>query len=316
MAASFAEMDDRVTFLEQLQQATGPVMLMNKFNVAPEDVDRLLEAWADDAAFMKQQPGFISTQLHRGIGKSTRLSTSQSGSRPLRLAAHSARPSSRRASATIQTAPSRRRTCSRRSRCLGFALSKTRALVHRSRPRTTVGFGAALRRAQSDPEWAQGLADGAVGQGELPGMSLSDPISGCRRRRRALPSPTTATARGCPVRSRPTPALVCPCQRRTALRHRWPAGRPRVWRGSLSTRRPPRSMAKLRPSTWEASEPKPRLPEPTVTPALPSSAATTAANRGSTTSAFTHDSSRHVCAESSSEWCSSCVLSALCRPQV
>jgi heme-degrading monooxygenase HmoA len=71
MAASFAEMDDRVTFLEQLQQATGPVMLMNKFNVAPEDVDRLLEAWADDAAFMKQQPGFISTQLHRGIGGST-----------------------------------------------------------------------------------------------------------------------------------------------------------------------------------------------------------------------------------------------------
>jgi quinol monooxygenase YgiN len=66
-----AEMDDRVTFPQQLQQATGPVVLINKFNVAPQDADRLLQAWADDAAFMKQQPGFISTQLHRGIGGST-----------------------------------------------------------------------------------------------------------------------------------------------------------------------------------------------------------------------------------------------------
>jgi heme-degrading monooxygenase HmoA len=27
--------------------------------------------WADDAAFMKQQPGFISTQLHRGTAGSS-----------------------------------------------------------------------------------------------------------------------------------------------------------------------------------------------------------------------------------------------------
>jgi heme-degrading monooxygenase HmoA len=71
MAAQFAEMDDRVTFLQQLQQDNGPVVLINKFNVAPEDADRLLQAWADDAAFMKQQPGFISTQLHRGVAGST-----------------------------------------------------------------------------------------------------------------------------------------------------------------------------------------------------------------------------------------------------
>jgi heme-degrading monooxygenase HmoA len=67
----FAEMDDRVTFAQQLQQASGPVVLINKFNVAPQDGDHLLRAWADDAAFMKLQPGFISTQLHRGIGGST-----------------------------------------------------------------------------------------------------------------------------------------------------------------------------------------------------------------------------------------------------
>jgi len=37
----------------------------------PEDVDGFLKAWTDDATIMKQQPGFISTQLHRGIAGST-----------------------------------------------------------------------------------------------------------------------------------------------------------------------------------------------------------------------------------------------------
>jgi heme-degrading monooxygenase HmoA len=68
------EIDDNITYLEQLQQDGGSVVLVNQFNVAPEDADRLLRAWADDAAFMKQQPGFISTQLHRGTaGSSTFL---------------------------------------------------------------------------------------------------------------------------------------------------------------------------------------------------------------------------------------------------
>jgi len=65
------EMDERVTFQEQLQQDSGPVVLINRFNVAPGDTELLLHAWADDAAFMKQQPGYISTQLHRGITGST-----------------------------------------------------------------------------------------------------------------------------------------------------------------------------------------------------------------------------------------------------
>jgi heme-degrading monooxygenase HmoA len=71
MAVQLAEMDDRVTLLQQLQQGNGPVVLINKFNVAPEEEDRMLEAWAEDAAYMKQQPGYISTQLHRGIAGST-----------------------------------------------------------------------------------------------------------------------------------------------------------------------------------------------------------------------------------------------------
>ncbi len=71
MAVKLAQMDPRVTFAEQLQQETGPVVLINTFTVAPEDAARLLAVWAEDAAYMKRQPGFISTQLHRGIAGST-----------------------------------------------------------------------------------------------------------------------------------------------------------------------------------------------------------------------------------------------------
>jgi heme-degrading monooxygenase HmoA len=65
------EMDARVTYAQQLQQDSGSIVLINQFNVAPEDAGRLLEAWSEDAAYMKQQPGFISTQLHRGTTGST-----------------------------------------------------------------------------------------------------------------------------------------------------------------------------------------------------------------------------------------------------
>jgi hypothetical protein len=56
-------MDDHVTYLQQLQEDDGPVVLINPFTVAPEDAARFIEAWTDDAAFMKQQPGFISSSI-------------------------------------------------------------------------------------------------------------------------------------------------------------------------------------------------------------------------------------------------------------
>src|SRR5262249_11810268 len=65
------EMDEHVTYVQQLQEDDGPVVLMNEFHVPPEDSDRFVEVWADDAAFMKRQPGFISTQLHRGTAGSS-----------------------------------------------------------------------------------------------------------------------------------------------------------------------------------------------------------------------------------------------------
>jgi quinol monooxygenase YgiN len=69
------EMDDNVTLAAQLEQEDEKegrgrsVILINKIDVKPEDVDEMLKAWAEDAAFFKK-PGFVSAQLHRGIGGS------------------------------------------------------------------------------------------------------------------------------------------------------------------------------------------------------------------------------------------------------
>ena len=65
------EMDRHISLFEQMEGQVGSVILINTFTVEPEEADHLQEAWAMDAAFMKQQPGFISTQLHRGIGGSS-----------------------------------------------------------------------------------------------------------------------------------------------------------------------------------------------------------------------------------------------------
>jgi heme-degrading monooxygenase HmoA len=64
------EMDERVTLSSQMDEPIGPVILINRLTVESDETDRLLTAWAADAAWMKQQPGFISTQLYRGIGGS------------------------------------------------------------------------------------------------------------------------------------------------------------------------------------------------------------------------------------------------------
>lgn len=65
------EIDEQVTYLQQLQHDDGPVVLINQFTVAPADAELFLQVWARDAGYMKQQPGFISTQLLRGTAGST-----------------------------------------------------------------------------------------------------------------------------------------------------------------------------------------------------------------------------------------------------
>jgi heme-degrading monooxygenase HmoA len=65
------EMDPRVSLVQQMEQDTeGPVVLINTFVLGPQDGEPFLRAWSVDAAMMKRQPGFISTQLHQGIGGS------------------------------------------------------------------------------------------------------------------------------------------------------------------------------------------------------------------------------------------------------
>ena len=66
-------LDANVPIFQQLNTEQSPVILVNVFTVAEADVPALLTAWAADANWMKQQPGYISTQLHRGIGGSTVL---------------------------------------------------------------------------------------------------------------------------------------------------------------------------------------------------------------------------------------------------
>lgn len=68
------EMDNSVSLSDQLQSGEqGHVVLINIFHIDATEVDELIEAWRLDAEFMKQQPGYISTQLHRGIADSLTL---------------------------------------------------------------------------------------------------------------------------------------------------------------------------------------------------------------------------------------------------
>jgi quinol monooxygenase YgiN len=70
--AKFVEMDESNTLKDQMGgQGLGPVILINKFNVRSDEVEQFLKVWEEDATQFKNQPGFISAQLHKGIGKST-----------------------------------------------------------------------------------------------------------------------------------------------------------------------------------------------------------------------------------------------------
>lgn len=63
-------LDPKVPIYGQLSSDASPVVLVNVFQVDESDIPGLLKAWEDDANWMKRQPGYISTQLHRGIGGS------------------------------------------------------------------------------------------------------------------------------------------------------------------------------------------------------------------------------------------------------
>jgi len=70
MPLSLRPMDPAFPIDRQLAVDTSPVILVNVFTLDKADEQALLKAWKHDAEFMKEQPGFISTQLHRAIGES------------------------------------------------------------------------------------------------------------------------------------------------------------------------------------------------------------------------------------------------------
>lgn len=64
------DLDPACPVARQLATEASPVVLVNLFTLDEADEPALLAAWTRDAEFMKRQPGFISTQLHRAIGGS------------------------------------------------------------------------------------------------------------------------------------------------------------------------------------------------------------------------------------------------------
>jgi len=64
-------LDPTLSIFQQISTDLSPVVLVNLFQVAEVDIPALLKAWEADANWMKQQPGYISTQLHQGIAGST-----------------------------------------------------------------------------------------------------------------------------------------------------------------------------------------------------------------------------------------------------
>jgi heme-degrading monooxygenase HmoA len=63
-------MDPAFPIERQVALDASPVVLVNIFTLNKTDEPTFLHCWEADANFMKRQPGFISTQLHRAIGES------------------------------------------------------------------------------------------------------------------------------------------------------------------------------------------------------------------------------------------------------
>jgi heme-degrading monooxygenase HmoA len=63
-------LDPAVPIQRQIALDVSPVVLVNVFTLDKADEETFLRVWQGDAAFMKRQPGFISTQLHRAVGDS------------------------------------------------------------------------------------------------------------------------------------------------------------------------------------------------------------------------------------------------------
>ncbi len=69
--AKFKELNEVVGLADQMQtNEDGSIVLINVFTIDPADEDALVKSWSHDADFMREQPGYISTQMHKAIGGS------------------------------------------------------------------------------------------------------------------------------------------------------------------------------------------------------------------------------------------------------
>jgi heme-degrading monooxygenase HmoA len=52
---------------------TGPITLINIFEISADDVDLFLQEWKDRAQFLGSQPGFRSLRLHRALNPNSQF---------------------------------------------------------------------------------------------------------------------------------------------------------------------------------------------------------------------------------------------------
>lgn len=72
----FIEMDKNVTINDQIKEEQenkngDSVILINKFDISPDKIEQFLKDWVETSSLFEQQPGFITTELYKGIGKSS-----------------------------------------------------------------------------------------------------------------------------------------------------------------------------------------------------------------------------------------------------
>ena len=64
--AKLVEMDERVAIFAQMDENVGPVILINKFSVGPEDFDEFLKAWPPKLRNLNSSQG-LSRHNYTGV---------------------------------------------------------------------------------------------------------------------------------------------------------------------------------------------------------------------------------------------------------
>lgn len=67
---NFVELDANTKLAHQFREAVEPLVVVNRFVVAPEDDVQFLTAWRQDRDWFSQQPGFVSARLIKGVAGS------------------------------------------------------------------------------------------------------------------------------------------------------------------------------------------------------------------------------------------------------